>query len=284
MTTLKDLQTPITPNWCPGCGDFGIWAAFKNAMVAKGWDDTNAAIVAGIGCHGHIINFVNITAFEGLHGRPLPVATGLKLANNKLNVFVFTGDGDMLAEGGNHFMHTCRRNHDLTIILHDNAIYGLTTGQTSPRSPKGYKSKSTPGGNLDEPLNPVTMAIAAGASFVARAYSGDIPKLTDLIIKAQEHKGLAIVDVLQPCVTFNKDYTHLYYQQNTYWLKDHDPKDKVAAFAKSLEWGPKQIPLGVFYEDDKPSYEDQIEFIADNPVATRPVVKRDLGKLYKKYM
>jgi 2-oxoglutarate ferredoxin oxidoreductase subunit beta len=285
MPTLQDLQTPITPNWCPGCGDFGIWAAFKNAVVQESWDDTNSAIVAGIGCHGHIINFVNMTAFEGLHGRAIPVATGIKLANHKLNVFVFTGDGDMLAEGGNHFTHACRRNHDLTIILHDNAIYGLTTGQTSPRSAKGYVSKSTPEGNLDEPLNPMALALVAGATFVARGYSGDIPKLTELMIKAQQHKGLAFVDVLQPCVTFHKEYTHMFYQQNTYWLDEkHDRTDKVGSISKAMEWGEKKIALGVFYEEERPSYEDQVKALAAGPLAEREVVKRDLGKLYKKYM
>src|SRR3972149_490933 len=135
MTSMQDLKTQCFPNWCPGCGNLAIWSAFKNAAVANTWDNANTALVAGIGCHGHMVNFVKITSFEGLHGRALPVATGVKLANHDLNVFVFTGDGDCLGEGGNHFIHACRRNHDLTVIIHDNSLYSLTTGQTSPTTP-----------------------------------------------------------------------------------------------------------------------------------------------------
>jgi len=284
MTQLQDLSTQCSPNWCPGCGDFAIWAAFKNAAVAKGWDNTNSVIVAGIGCHGHIVNFTKITSFEGLHGRPLPAATGVKLANHNLNVFVFTGDGDCLGEGGNHFLHACRRNHDLAIILHDNAIYGLTTGQTTPTSPHGFKSKSTPQGNPDEPLYPLALAIASGATFVARVYAGHIPKMTELIIKANEHKGLAVLDVLQPCVTFNKLYTHSYFQQNTYELSsDHDVTNKELAFKKALEWGEKRIALGILYQVSKPSYESAIPQIKDKPLIDQSPVRKNLADLFKKY-
>jgi 2-oxoglutarate ferredoxin oxidoreductase subunit beta len=143
-------RTNNTPTWCPGCGDFGIWTAFQNAASMANWNNTNTVLVAGIGCHGHIVNFMDITSFEGLHGRAIPVASGIKMANHNLNVFVFTGDGDSLSEGGNHFSHAARRNQNLTVIIHDNAIYGLTTGQTSPRSPIGFQSKSTPNGNINE--------------------------------------------------------------------------------------------------------------------------------------
>lgn len=285
MTQLADLQTGCFPNWCPGCGNFAIWAAFKNAAVQKDWNNTNSVITAGIGCHGHIVNFTKMTSFEGLHGRAIPVATGIKLVNNRLNVFVFTGDGDCLAEGGNHFMHACRRNHDLKIFLHDNAIYGLTTGQTSPESPYGFITKSTPQGNLDHPINPLAVAIAAGATFVARGYAGHIPKLTELMIKATEHKGLALVDILQPCVTFNKEYTHGYFQENTYYLsEEYDPKDKAEALKKSLEWGPKQIPLGIFYQEEgKPSYETTVPQIKEKPLVDHSAEKKNLEDLFKKF-
>ena len=151
------LHSPNTLTWCSGCGDFGIWSAFMAAAAQAKWNNTNTALVAGIGCHGHIVNFLELTSFEGLHGRAIPVAAGIKLVNHKLNVFVFTGDGDALAEGGNHLIHAARRNQDLTVIIHDNAIYGLTTGQTSPRSPLGFKSKSTPFGNIEEPLQPLRL-------------------------------------------------------------------------------------------------------------------------------
>ncbi len=284
MTQLADLSTGCSPNWCPGCGDMAIWAAFKNAAVAKDWNNNNSVLVAGIGCHGHLVNFTKITSFEGLHGRALPVASGVKMANNRLNVFVFTGDGDCLAEGGNHFVHSCRRNHDITVVIHDNAIYGLTTGQTSPRSPHGYKSKSTPQGNLDNPVNPLTLAITAGATFVAREYASHIPQLSELFQKAAEHKGISVVDVLQPCVTFNELYTHEFYQNNTYYLDpSFDKTDKEQAFKKALEWGEKQIPLGVFYEVDEPSYEAQIPQIGQKPLVDTPVAKRDIQEIITDY-
>ncbi|EKD99892.1 MAG: hypothetical protein ACD_22C00142G0003 [uncultured bacterium] len=280
MTSMQDLKTQCFPNWCPGCGNLAIWSAFKNAAVANTWDNANTALVAGIGCHGHMVNFVKITSFEGLHGRALPVATGVKLANHDLNVFVFTGDGDCLGEGGNHFIHTCRRNHDLTILLHDNAIYALTTGQTSPASPQGFKSKSTPFGNIDNPINPVTLAIASGATFVARAFAPDIPKLSDLITRANNHKGLAVIDILQPCITFNKEYSHDFFKQNIYYLDaEHDVSNKASAFTKSLEWGLKQIPLGVFYVEEKPTYESQVSQLAKGALVKQPLVKRDISGL-----
>lgn len=264
---MQDLTTPCAQNWCPGCGDIAIWAAFKTAVIRQGWDNTNTALVAGIGCHGHLLNFTKLTSFQGLHGRALPVAAGIKMANHNLNVFALTGDGDCLSEGGNHFIHACKRNHDITILIPDNSVYGLTTGQTSPTSPHGYKSKSTPEGNLENPLHPMALAIAAGATFVARGYASNIPQLTDLIIKAQQHKGVAVLDILQPCVTWNKIYTHAYFQENIYYLDaSWDSTNKKAAFEKCLEWGPKQIPLGVFYQVNEPTYESQIPQIVEKPM------------------
>ncbi len=282
--TEKELKTPNTPTWCPGCGDFAIWTAFKQAAVSENWNNSNTAIIAGIGCHGHMINFVQVTAFEGLHGRALPVASGIKMANHDLNVFVFTGDGDSLAEGGNHFMHSCRRNHNITIILHDNAVYGLTTGQTSPRSPMGYKSKSTPLGNIEEPLHPLRMALAAGATFLARVYSGDIEMLQQMLVKANAHKGFAIIQILQPCVTFNKEYSHIFYQRNIYHLDStHDVTNKQAAFEKLLEWDLKKIPVGIFYQVEHPTYEEQILALKNAPLVKQAVEKRDLKELFQDF-
>ncbi|NMC36011.1 2-oxoacid ferredoxin oxidoreductase [Candidatus Beckwithbacteria bacterium] len=281
-----DLNTPIQPNFCPGCGNFGIMAAFKAAAAKEGWDSSNTALTAGIGCHGHILNFTHITGFEGLHGRSVPLATGIKLANKDLNVFAFCGDGDCLGEGGDHYIHVCRRNHDITIILHDNAIYGLTTGQTSPASPHGFVSKSTPDGNLDWPFNPLILAIGAGATFVARGFSNDLQQLTELIIKANNHRGIAIVDILQPCITFNsKAFPLNFYQENTYYLPEsYDSTDKEAAFAKAQEWGEKKIGLGVFYEETKqPSYEAQIPQIAEQPLVSSEPEKRDISAEFIKY-
>jgi 2-oxoglutarate ferredoxin oxidoreductase subunit beta len=285
MNKPQDLTTKCPITWCPGCGNFAIFGALKQAATQQGWDSSNSVLVAGIGCHGHILNFLKINSFEGLHGRAIPVATGVKIANHRLNVFVSTGDGDCFGEGGNHFIHGCRRNHDITVMIHDNALYALTTGQTSPLSPHGLKTKSTPSGNPDEPFNPITMAIASGATFVARGYAGDIPMLTELIIRANEHKGFSVIDILQPCVTFNKLYTHEFYQQNTYKLGlDYDPKDKTTAFKRSLEWGEKQIPIGIFYEVEKPSYESQIKQISERPLVESSPVRKNLDDLFKKYI
>jgi len=285
MTNLADLSTRFMPNWCPGCGNLPLWLAFKNAAVNEGWDNTNTALVAGVGCHGHIVNFTKLTSFEGLHGRPVPVATGIKLANSRLNVFAFTGDGDCLGEGGNHFIHACRRNHNITIILHDNGLYALTTGQTSPVTSHGAKTKSTPFGNPDNPINPLVIAIASGATFVARGYATDTAQLTDLIIQANAHDGLSVVDVMQPCETFNKSLTHTFYQENTYYVdKKYDPTNKVKAFDKALEFGLKKIPLGIIYKENKPSYESQITHLQGAPLVDVPADKRDINALFASYL
>jgi len=284
MTKIDDLKTPHFPSWCPGCGNLNIWSSFKNAAVQEGWDNSNSAIVAGIGCHGHIVNFMKMNSFEGLHGRALPVATGVKMVNHRLNVFVFTGDGDCFGEGGNHFIHACRRNHDLTVLIHDNTLYALTTGQTSPLSEHGFKTKSTPQGNPDEPFNPLALAIVSGATFVARAYAGDMPKLTEIIVAANKHKGLSLIDILQPCVTFNKVCTHGYYRENTYYLEpDYDPTNKQKALDRAFEFGEKKIPLGIFYKSDKPSYEEQIPQIKDKPLIEIPMNRTSAVELFKKY-
>lgn len=285
MTTMADLATPIMPNWCPGCGNLPLWLAFKNAAISEGWDNTNTALVAGIGCHGHLVNFTKLTSFEGLHGRPLPVAEGLKLANSRLNVFVFTGDGDCLGEGGNHFIHACRRNHNLTVILHDNGLYSLTTGQTSPVTEHGVKTKSTPLGNPDYPLNPMATALSAGATFIARGYAGHTKQLTDMIIKASKHEGFAIIDILQPCEVFNKLLTHQFYQQNVYYLEDsYDPSDKIKAFERVHEFGEKHIPLGIFYTEQKPTYESQYEYLEGKPLIDVPVERKNLDSLFNKFI
>jgi len=283
--TLEELQTPYEPTWCPGCGNFNIWMAFKDAAVKEGWDNTNTALVAGIGCHGHIVNFIKITSFEGLHGRAIPVASGLKFANNRLNVFVNVGDGDCFGEGGNHFIHAARRNHDITVLLHDNALYALTAGQTSPTTKKGEKTKSTPNGNPDDPFYPLSLAITAGATFVARAYSGDIEKLSELIIEANKHKGFSFIDILQPCVTFNKTCTHAFFRDNIYYLgDDYDFTDKQEALIKASEFGEKSIPLGVFYKVEKPTAESGFSQIAEKPLVDQQPNLNGLNELFKKYI
>ncbi len=283
MVTQTDFSTGRLPTWCPGCGDFGIWAAIKNALVALNLGPSDAVFVFGIGCNSNMYDCLQAVNFESLHGRPLPLASGVKMANHKLPVFVVAGDGDALGEGGNHFIHTARRNHDMTYIIHDNQVYALTTGQTSPTSPCGFKTKSDPDGAIDYPLNPLTLALSAGATFVARGFAGDIVHLTQLIKKAYEHKGFSVLDVLQPCVTFNHVNTYQTYREHIYKLdENYNTADKMQAFAKALEWEQTgKIPLGVFYEEQKDTYEDDIEQIKQMPLVDQPLDNIDLSEIVK---
>lgn len=271
MVGTNLLSTPCTPNWCPGCGDFGIWSALKRAVTNLGWKPSDFVMVYGVGCHGHMINFLKSYAFETLHGRPIPVAQGIKLGNNKLNVIVVAGDGDTFGEGTNHLVHAARRNIDITMILHDNQVYGLTTGQTAPTAQKGFKSKSTPFGVLEEPVNPLGIAIAAGATFIARGFAGDMAFTQSLIEQAIAHKGFSFVDVFQPCVTFNKVNTYQWFGDHTYYLpKSYQANDKAEAYKKALEWADK-VPLGILYKEEKPTYEDGIPQIAEKPIIETPL-------------
>lgn len=278
---IKDYETKIAPNWCPGCGNYGLWQALKQALVELKLDPGETVLVAGIGCHGHINNFTKISSFEGLHGRPIPVAVGIKLANHRLKVIVSTGDGDCLGEGGNHFIHAARRNHDLTVIIHDNASYSLTTGQASPTSPSGYLSKSTPFGKIEEAINPLALAISSGATFVSRGYSGDIPHLTQVMKAAVRHSGFSVVDVLQPCVVFNKMFTFDYFKRRVYKV-DKSYQDKSSAWMKAWEWGDK-IPLGVFYEEKTISYEEKIDLGKKKSLVNQPLKNFDWQKLTQEY-
>lgn len=271
---IADWQTSYLPNWCPGCGNYGLWQALKQALVELEKDPGETVLVAGIGCHGHINNFTRCSSFEGLHGRPIPVAVGLKLANHQLTVIVSTGDGDCLGEGGNHLLHVCRRNHDLTVMIHNNASYSLTTGQTSPASPQGYVSKSTPEGKLEPALNPLAVAISAGATFVARGFTGDISQLTQILKAAITHRGTAVVDILQPCVVFNKQFTPDYFKSRVRPIEKVQTRSE--AFAKALVWG-DEIPTGIILAQEAPVYEDQVENLKKGPlVARKPSLNRDL--------
>ncbi|RJR28426.1 2-oxoacid ferredoxin oxidoreductase [Candidatus Microgenomates bacterium] len=272
------------PNWCPGCGDFGIWGALKQALDKKGWQPTDFCLSLGIGCHGHMVNFLKSYAIETLHGRPIPVAQGIRLANHKLPVIIVAGDGDTFGEGTNHLVHIARRNVNATMLVHDNQIYGLTTGQTSPTSAKGFKSKSTPAGVLEDPVNPIAITLAAGATFVARGFAGDIPALSKLILQAFNHNGFAFVDIFQPCVTFNHVNTYQWYREHIYELDSiHDITNRSAALVKSQEWGPK-IPVGIFYKEEKPSYEDQTPQIAEKPLIEKSPMHKNLAELLEEFV
>lgn len=269
MVNIADFTTPHFPNWCPGCGDFGIWAAVKSALTRLGWGPSDVVIVYGIGCHGHLVNFLKSYAFEALHGRPIPTAEGIKLANKRLNVLVVAGDGDTFGEGTNHLLHAARRNHDITVIVHDNQVYGLTTGQTSPTSLKGFKTKSTPFGVLEEAVNPMSLVLAGGATFVARGFAGDINLTSELIVQGVMHKGFSYIDVYQPCVTFNHENTYQWFRDRIYKLEaTYNRQDKSAAFAKALEIA--KLPLGVFYEEERTIYEEEIPLTKDTPLVFLP--------------
>ncbi len=274
MATVKDLSTNEQPTWCAGCGDFSILAVLKTAISELNLEPHNTLLVSGIGCGSKSPHFIKTYGFEGLHGRALPVATGAKLVNKELNVIVIGGDGDGYGIGGNHFLHTMRRNLNITYLVQNNEVYGLTKGQMSPTSEKGFKSPSTPYGAVEEPVNPIALAIISGATYVARGYAFDIPHLKMLIMNAVKHKGFSIIDIFQPCTTYNKINTMAWYQPRLYKLEEdgHDPSDKMAALARAEEWGDR-IPVGLFYQVQKPTYEDGL------PQAMLPPVRHDISNI-----
>lgn len=247
---MADLKGRVDPDWCPGCGDFGVLAAIQKSLVDLQIPTHETVVVSGIGCSSNLPGFINTYGMHTLHGRSLPVATGVKMANHALTVLVTGGDGDGFGIGCGHFVHTMRRNVDLTYIVMDNQIYGLTTGQTSPTSRKGMKTKSMPFGSIESPLNPVSLALSAGATFVGRGFSGDQKHLTDLIKQAIEHKGFSFLDVFSPCVTYNHDNTFAWFRPRVKKLEEdaaYDSSNWVGAMERSLEWG-EEIPIGKFFE------------------------------------
>lgn len=284
MVKFSELTTKKSPNWCGGCGDFPILMAVKNAMAELGTEQEKFLLVSGIGCSSKLPYWVKTYAFNGLHGRPLPVATGAKLANHELTVIVIAGDGDGYGEGTSHFIHTARRNLNLTYVVHNNGVYGLTTGQTTPTTPKGMKTKSTPGGSIEMPFNPISSAIAAGATYVARGFSGDVKQMTKLIAEGVKHRGFALIDILQPCVTYNHINTYDFYKERCYKLEDenHDYSDKVKAFEKSLEWN-SRIPTGLFYKEERPIFEDEVIAIQKEPLIKQNINNIDVTPLMESF-
>jgi 2-oxoglutarate/2-oxoacid ferredoxin oxidoreductase subunit beta len=275
MSTIMELSTREKPQWCPGCGNMGLHMALKAALSELGIPRKDTVVVSGVGCSGKSSHYINSYGFESLHGRSVPVAAGVRLANSNLTVIAEGGDGDGYGIGSAHFLHSFRRNINMTYIVHDNAIYGLTTGQASPMSQKGMKTKSTPHGNIEIPFNQLAIAISAGGSFVARTFVGDLPHMKETFKQAIAHKGFALVDVLQPCVTFNKLNTYAWWQQRVYKLDaSHNPSDRTAALAKAFEdtfSNYERIPIGVFYKEERPTYEDQTPQFAAGPLVSQAV-------------
>ncbi len=285
VTTPQSLETPLKNNWCPGCGNFGILSAFKNAIIESGLEREQVVCVSGIGCHGKMPNWININGFHGIHGRVLPLAVGIKLANPELAVIGFAGDSDQYDEGWEHFVHAIRRNINITLIVHDNQVLGLTTGQTTSTSLLGFKSKSTPYGSITQPLNPIAHALVSNCSFVARGFAGDPRHLKNLILAAINHRGLSYIDVFQPCVTWNYLNTYQWFRERVYKLDEteYDPTDKQKALEKSFE-GYDHLPIGVFYKEDRPLYRDNLPYVKETPLTKLSLEDIDITSLIKEMM
>ncbi|MFB6466719.1 2-oxoacid:ferredoxin oxidoreductase subunit beta [Cytobacillus sp. Hz8] len=268
MATFKDFRNSVKPNWCPGCGDFSVQAAIQRAAANVGLEPETLAVISGIGCSGRISGYINSYGFHGIHGRSLPLAQGVKMANRDLTVIASGGDGDGFAIGMGHTIHAIRRNIDITYIVMDNQIYGLTKGQTSPRSQAGFKTKSTPSGSIEQPIHPMEMALTAGATFVAQSFSTDLKDLTALIEAGIKHKGFSLINVFSPCVTYNKVNTYDWFKENLTKLSDienYDPSNRKLAMQTLMQH--KGLVTGLVYQNtDRPSYQELITGYSEAPL------------------
>lgn len=279
---LYDMPKETDMAWCPGCGNFPILNIVKMALAELDILPQDVVICSGIGQAAKTPHYLRVNYFNGLHGRALPPATAIKIANPKLTVIAESGDGDTYGEGGNHFLHTIRRNPDITSIVHNNMVYGLTKGQASPTSEKGMKTPVQVGGVVLEPFNPLATALTLGATFVARVFSGDIMQSKEIIKQAIQHKGYALVDVFQPCVVFNKQNTYQWFKENTFYLDEtHDKGDKMKALALAFETD--RMPLGILYQETgRPSYETLVR-TGDEPLYEKVLDEAKLSELIKSY-
>ncbi len=283
MVSLEDYGTFETA-WCPGCGNHSILEAVKKALVASGLEPRQVLFVSGIGQAAKAPHYLNAHVFNGLHGRSLPVATGAKLANPNLKVIVESGDGCNYGEGGNHFLAAIRRNIDVTLLVHDNQVYGLTKGQASPTSEEGFTTKAQPSGVASSPFNPVAAAVLMKAGFVARGFSGMVDHLAGLIQQALAHRGFSLVDILQPCVSFNRVNTFAWYQKRCTPLpQDYDPTHFERALQTALQWGDR-IPVGLLYKNDRPAYEESLSVLKEGPLLGREVNREVLRQIMGQYL
>jgi 2-oxoglutarate ferredoxin oxidoreductase subunit beta len=287
---LDTYKSEIKPTWCPGCGDYAVLRSLQTAIHGLQLEPWNVLIVSGIGCSSNLPHFLSTYGFHAIHGRAVAVAEGAKLANPDLHVIITGGDGDGYGIGVGHFVHAIRRNIDLTYLVMNNQIYGLTTGQASPTSEMGMKTKSTPlVGVIENPIDPIALALSAGATYVARSFSGDVKLMSEMVRQGLEHKGFSLIDCLSPCVTYNKVNTYDFFRERVYDLnkEGHDPTDLKAAFMKALEWPVMQrdrIPLGVFYRNDKvPTYEDLEPAYKKGPPVKQPLGVDDPGELMAEF-
>jgi 2-oxoglutarate ferredoxin oxidoreductase subunit beta len=283
-TDIFDVKDELS--WCPGCGNYNILPALKQALAELELAPHQAVIVSGIGQAAKTPHYIHANGFNGLHGRAVPPAQGIKIANKDLKVIIHSGDGDSYGEGGNHLLHGIRRNVDITHVVHNNQIYGLTKGQASPTTALGQKTTMQFDGNTSDPLSPLAFAISIGCGFVARSFSGDKEHLVKIMKEAIRYKGYALIDVLQPCVAFNKVNTFKWYKDRVYKLEDqsYDCTDRVAAFQEALKWGDEGIAMGILYKEEKSSYVDRMPWLAEGPaLVDRPWQPRDAKRFMEDF-
>ena len=271
MVTLKDYAETIPIAWCPGCGNFAILQALRKALVELGIEPHRLLFVSGIGQAPKLPHYTQGNVFNGLHGRTLPAATGARIANHELVVIGIDGDGGAYGEGIGHLLATMRRNVNMLYMAHNNQVYGLTKGQASPTSDLGFVTRTTPLG-ASQPLNPIALALASDASFIARGFAGDTAHPSRLLKMGIEHRGFALIDILQPCVSFNHKNTYQWYRERIYKLEDegYDPSDKIEAFAKAQEWGDR-IPIGIICRKERPVYEEQLPALKERPLVRQKI-------------
>jgi 2-oxoglutarate/2-oxoacid ferredoxin oxidoreductase subunit beta len=283
MVTQKDYESTVPIAWCPGCGNFSILQAVKKALVELDLEPQKVVFVSGIGQAPKLPHYTKGNFFNGLHGRTLPAATGAKLANHEMTVIGIDGDGGAYGEGVQHLLAASRRNVNITYLAHNNQVYGLTKGQASPTSDLGFISKTTPMG-AGQPLNPLMLAIASDISFLARGFAGEIDHLAGLLKEGITHRGFALIDILQPCVSFNHVNTFAWYKQRVYKVEDegYNPADKAAALKKAQEWGDR-IPIGIIFKQERPVYEDSLPQLKEKPLVKQPINPMRLKKLVEEF-
>jgi 2-oxoglutarate ferredoxin oxidoreductase subunit beta len=271
-----------TPTWCPGCGNFGIWTTLKEVLVELGLQREQVVISFDIGCSGNGSNTIGTYAFHGLHGRALPLAEGIALAHHGLTTIVIAGDGGAYGEGGGHFLHGLRANSNVTYLVDDNQLYGLTKGQSSPTTDEGEKTSSAPYGVVDHPLSPVAIALAAGGSFVARGFAGNIPHLREILKAAIQHRGFSFVDILQPCVTFNHHNTYAWVHEKVQPLPQHFDRTNLQAAWTAAHPSDGTIPLGIFFQEERPCLQDRMPVLTKGPLVAQDSTHRDISPLLKR--
>lgn len=281
MAEINILNSHITPTWCPGCGNWGIFQALKLAIVELKFNAWETVLVTDVGCAGNLADFINVYSFHSLHGRALPIGAGIKLANHKLKVICVIGDGGCYGEGLTHFINLMRGNHDITVLVSDNYLYSLTTGQYSPTTPKGTITKSTPEGSLEEALNPLALALVNSCTFAARGFALDIPQLTQMIKQAINHQGFSLIDILQPCITLNK-----YQKFEWYKNKIQSLSQPFTTLEEAIKDATRQdkLSLGIFWQTQKPSYHEQIASLKEKTLIQKPINNLEISKLVEEFI